>query len=315
MGCLYYDKGAENIFKQRLGSSEASRIEKANLILTYLERMIDSGGEVDRRRIEKCLYRYLTERGSEEKLSGLSKRYEQTDAGRYRAFLEDTKSSCKELGYGVDDEGYWFFIISNNTPAISERRSSIENECITITSKEYFSIVPVSETIEGVCEEIYRFISSIPVMAKKLNELSVKEGDQICLKTLSNITDFISHQDSLVIHYINRDLSQDIRETVEDVLKENYLYSGRKGRVESGFDFGSNMGESPRFDGSHSHLISRVVSLWVVSVLGSLDWSGEFKRFYPRGPIDLSNVLERLFEAQGRQDPESILMSLKDVSG
>lgn len=91
------------------------------------------------------------------------------------------------------------------------------------------------------------------------------------------------------------------------MFTNEHLRSGRKDRVESGFDFLSSAGKYANLSGSHSELISRVISQLIVD-----DVKRNGHLMY-RAPADFSEWLDGIVYKMGKASPEDLLKHLKNV--
>jgi len=110
----------------------------------------------------------------------------------------------------------------------------------------------------------YGFIRHIPSLANKLREISLKNGDIINLKIPYAFTAFASHNDSIVVHFKNKDSEQEILQAIDSRLRQNNI-------VEMPREFGrSKRAVEANWD-SFSDLVSENIAKWLVDHKGKFD--------------------------------------------
>jgi|GEM_PF-6824570 uncharacterized protein (DUF1778 family) len=252
------ERAAHVIVQPRAGSSDAKFVQCAN-------NMIETGKKVIRNQVSSDnahssikdeIYSLLTQRKTRDEYDKLTKAYDGTQQDLYEQRLREAAIKMKKMipGSSVDFGGYWF---SYFPPNMAERRKSRYGE-VYVNFKQYFSFVPTSKNSEEIFMEILRFIDALPGLAGIVYELGRQENDAISFKIPEDLSIFLNHNDSLVIHFYSRqDLGKVIEGMVKNFFKKHEVYFTRKGRAGSGFDFKS---DDPSLGASHSQIIAKIVA-------------------------------------------------------
>jgi hypothetical protein len=130
----------------------------------------------------------------------------------------------------------WFGI--NTRPEVPRR------EGINI---KVYATIPIQE---------YAFVRQFMKLANKLAELAQKTDDIIQVKTPNTLTAFVSHNDSVVIHFKKPENQQAVSDILNDWMQENGITKAERemGRTEIAAD--------PK-EGSFSELVSENIAKWV----------------------------------------------------
>lgn len=296
------------IIEQRQGISTAAKEHGANEAIDYITKKIESGNEVDRGMIEHYVYNYMTHRRSPEEVKNIMAKFSNNNFADYEAALDKIAKNEKNAGHGANPSSSWFALEDINKYAIQPKTFKINDaENVSVNFKEYFSIIPRASDQGGVVKEIQEFLNSLPAVAEELRNISHDKNDQIALKVPASLTTLIYHPDSMVVHYRNKNIGPEIREKVVKILEEKGIAVTRKDRVESGFDFKSSKGEGAVLNGSHSELISRVISQEMASSIK------KNKKLNIKSPAEFIQKLDGEIDAKGKLTPEEMIKRLQAV--
>lgn len=212
--------------------------------------------------LEKVVYGYLTTRISELQRKSIESEFAKVNGKeRYAKTFSEIGTAARADGLKVNNDIAWFSIYSENPLAKKKERLSKnfgnETKSVEISYKEYFTLQIPQGNTERALGTIERLQRSLPSIAHDLASLAESENDQIKMKVPGNLQTFITHPDSIVIHYRDQGLSRKIRELVNTKLQEAGLSSFRDNRTESGFDMDS---KDELYSGSHSSLMASVVA-------------------------------------------------------
>lgn len=301
-----------SLVEKRSGFSPAAKEAVAKNMLSYIEKEITGGRVSDEGEVEAKIYNYLTHRKTVEELKALDKKFSAEDHHSYAELVEDIISSLAESEVfkikGKDGGSPWSHVWYENKFAMQKKNLRVsEQENVEVSFKQYFTFVPLSKTHEGVFEEMNKFIQVIPELAKKLRLLGLTHVDEIELKVPNNILFFISHPDSLVVHFRNERIAGDVRRAVDEICKKHGITITRKGRAEAGFDFRSNKGKQAYLSGSHSELIAKAIAK---------DIARDIKRNKSFAPQDSESFLawfDGEVETKGKLSPEDMLKHLEPI--
>lgn len=201
----------------------------------------------------------LIKRRPREKSEEMYKFYFESKDKEYQKMLSGLKFR-KPVKFG--EPGAWFgFFYGTDRKSIRPREQLNK---YNVLFKEYFTFVPTSTKYETVWNEIIKFVELLPSIHEALYDLNELENDYIQFKVPSGLYLFITHPDSLVIHYRNKEIGPAIRKVVETVYANAGVQLTRELRSGSGFDFYLETPDGERLGQSHSELIARVIAkhLW-----------------------------------------------------
>jgi hypothetical protein len=229
-----------------------SFVQTANSILEYLRKCKENGHVPDQGMLKEYVYNLMTRRDSQERLNSLYTAYffrkEAAYLHEFQSLRFDRTANTKVRSW---------FSVSNKEKTEHIRRVL---GVFKITYKEYFTFFPQSKDHDGIYHEIIRFLRTFPELHREFYQLCVQEQDYIQFKTPGSMRYFISHPDSLVVHYLNPHLRHKIRDIVLRVFSHHGLkLKERKHRANSGFDFERN-GEFQ----SHSQLLSKIMAKHII---------------------------------------------------
>ncbi len=212
--------------------------------------------------LQKVLYGYLTKRVSSQELDIIQKSLDSVNGStEYSANLAKIKRAAESQGVRHADSIGWFSFQTTHPTTRKKIRftknDSLSGEYVDVTFKEYFTVPIPSGSPQAVVRNIERFQNVLPELAGDLQKLAEAEDDYIAIKTPETLQMFITHPDSLVVHYRNPAIASKVRSIVEKRLGTIGLDTSRHERVESGFDFAST---NDNFDGSHSDLMASVAA-------------------------------------------------------
>lgn len=258
--------------------------------------------------VENNVYRYLTKRLSDSEWRKLWRPME--DIGADKKFNETQRlveHEAKLAGFSTSSrQGTWFSMYKKNP--LAKKRMRFENKnkhvAVEVDFKEYFTLATLSGTPEGTLAQAEAFNKALLGVAKDLDSLAQKEQDKIQLKTPVNIYEFITHPDSLVIHFHNKETGPKVREIVARRLIAVGLYTARDGRTESGFDFQSN---NDHFGGSHSELLARIVADHLIKAVKANPMLRE------SSPEVLSEFIDAKLKETSNLSPKEILTRINSI--
>lgn len=141
----------------------------------------------------------------------------------------------RENNLKTDSNPAWFSIKSRN----------IENEK-SLNYKMYLTI-PVKE---------YSFIKYLLELSKKLDNLAIQTSDNISLKVPYNLLWFLTHNDSIVIHFKNINNMEDIEQILNEWMKNNSINEEKRNLWRTKFAIDSE-------NTSFSNLVAENISKWL----------------------------------------------------
>ncbi len=181
--------------------------------------------------------------------------YEQADGGLdkkmktlnpQREWYKKTLGSIEEYikqkdNLSCDDNPAWFGI--NTRPEVNDREEN---------NRKAYLTVPMNE---------YSFIQHLPEIAEKLRELAVETDDVIKIKVPRNLTSFLAHNDSIVVHFKNENNGEEVLNTLRSWMKENNISEGKRelGRTNIAADSKEN---------SFSGLVTENMKNWLSEYAG-----------------------------------------------
>lgn len=209
--------------------------------------------------IANTIYAIMTQRRAGEDIETIKRKYSNTHVEMYiQALIRVNaqivaRGKCKTKDIAGDHVfGVWFYITPTLTQYHRQRFGLFK-----ITYKEYFSVIPIRSNVDGVVAEFVAFLESLDEISDKLYELSASTKDYIEAKVLTGLSHAISHPDSLVVHYQIKENGPKIRQIVEDSLAKRKVFTGRAGRIKTGFDFKPIAGGQGT---SHSQIVAKVIA-------------------------------------------------------
>lgn len=265
------EKGRLDLIEKRAKISDAQKAYFGQKLSALIERKKAAGQQRFAPDVaEGYIYNFLTRRIAPDEARNLISQFNKKEQDDYEQAITVLRTNYEPSGYEVKEGIAWVGVSKKNKFAMQEKiiqANAAEN--ITVRFKEYFSFVPRSQTHEGVVEEINQFVGSLGDLAEKLYQLGLENNDEINIKIPRDLAILLYHPDSLVVHYRNEKIGLEIRKIVQDTLEARGVLVGRTDRTESGFDFESNHGKASRLSGSHSELISRIVSNQITQELNN----------------------------------------------
>ncbi|MDD2871107.1 MAG: hypothetical protein PHS49_03880 [Candidatus Gracilibacteria bacterium] len=148
-----------------------------------------------------------------------------------------------------------------------------ESGFYTDSNPGWFSIKQKKEKIDGVNYKLYTtfpvkqysFISKLIDLSLKLDELSRTNNDFISIKIPKNLLGFLTHSDSLVIHFKNKNNRFEIEKILNEWISSNMLIEENRnlGRTKFAIDSKDKL--------SFSELISKNISNWLSENYGKYD--------------------------------------------
>lgn len=118
-----------------------------------------------------------------------------------------------------------------------------------------YATIPVNE---------YSFIKYILVLAKQLKQIGAETDDVIKIKIPQSLTAFVSHNDSIVIHFKNKDNIEKIQEAINLWMRSNGVHEEER-------EMGRTKIAADSKETSFSDLVSKNVADWLVDHFGSYD--------------------------------------------
>lgn len=126
-----------------------------------------------------------------------------------------------------------------------------------VTYKRYYSLLLPEASAQDVVFFLIHFYKSLPELFRRLYKLAYDSHSKISFKVPNTMAGFLSHQDTLVVHFVNKQLSSQIHEIVlSHFARYGFHYKKRFHRVDKGFDFKNEAIKK----GSHSKLIANILS-------------------------------------------------------
>jgi len=154
----------------------------------------------------------------------------------YKNVISETEKQTKNA---------WVLEVADNPAWFSLKTKSHSNNLNWLNYKLYLTI-PI---------EWYEYVSKVYQLAKKINELANETNDKISLKVPNSILWFLSHSDSLVIHFKNKDNKEKIEMILEEWKKSNWIKEENRNLWRTKFAVDSN-------DSSFSQLVANNIEKW-----------------------------------------------------
>lgn len=303
--------GNKDLIESRIGFSSAAREVLVQSIFSYIEKEGKEERVVNEEEIAAKIYNYLTRRKTVDELHVLDKKFSPEKHQTYIQSVEDTMRELIKDGTfkmkGKSSGSPWSHVWYENKFAMQTKNLRVsEQESVDVMPKQYFTFVPVLRTIEGVSGEMNAFIKIIPELINELRLLGLNNTDEIELKVPNNILFFISHPDSMVVHFRNERIADDVRRIVQEVCARHGIAIARKGRAETGFDFRSSKGKYAHLSGSHSELIAKAIAK---NISRDIKRNGTFAISEPKAFLEW---FDGEVDAKGKLSPENMLKHLVD---
>ncbi|NDK08425.1 hypothetical protein EOM39_04220 [Candidatus Gracilibacteria bacterium] len=163
----------------------------------------------------------------------------------YKSVLEKVSSVSEEEGIlEIVDNPAWFSL-----------KTKINGNNITGLNYKIYLTIP----IKG-----YEYVSKIYQLAKRINELANETNDKISLKVPNSMLGFLSHSDSLVIHFKNKDNKERIEMILEEWKNSNLIKEQKRNLGRTKFAVDSN-------DSSFSQLVSNNIEKWFLEHYGKYE--------------------------------------------
>lgn len=159
-----------------------------------------------------------------------------------RLGLEKTIEDSNDLKW--DSNPGWFGI---NTRPETERKEEI--------NMKIYMTIPSSE---------YTFIQDIPKLAIALRQLSLESDDIIKVKIPESFSGFVSHNDSIVVHFKKKENSEKILGILNTWMQENSIHEEPR-------EMGRTKVAADSKDSSFSDLIAKNIAGWVEQNAGKYD--------------------------------------------
>jgi len=170
-------------------------------------------------------------------LLNLQQRFKSQSDYYKRVITEIEAQSKKDWILEVTDNPAWFSLKTKN--------HSIEQNLLNY--KIYLTIPT----------QWYVFISKIYQLWIMLNDLVKESWDKISLKVPSSILWFLSHSDSIVIHFKNPDNKEKIESILEEWKNRNWVIEENRNLWRTKFALDSS-------DNSFSGLVSKNIEKWIL---------------------------------------------------
>ncbi|MFA5431695.1 MAG: hypothetical protein WC319_02285 [Candidatus Paceibacterota bacterium] len=165
-----------------------------------------------------------------------------------REWYQKTKGEIeKSLEMGGDfvcSESKWFGV---NTRPEAERRDDID--------MKIYTTIPIAE---------HSFIQHIPELAKELRQLSLEKDDIIKVKIPSNLNNFMQLNDSVVVHFKNKESEKDVLEILNEWMQKNNI--NEEPREMERTKIAADSKET-----SFSDLIAENIANWIEKNVGKYD--------------------------------------------
>lgn len=159
-----------------------------------------------------------------------------------RELLESSIDSREGLTW--DSNPGWFGI--NTRPEVGKREGN---------NMKVYATIPVSE---------YAFIQHVPELANELRQLAVESDDKISVKIPESLSGFMSHNDSLVVHFKDEKNADKIQEIMNRWMQEHDVH-------ESSREMGRTKLAADSSEGSFSELVAKNIAGWLEENAGKYD--------------------------------------------
>jgi len=159
-------------------------------------------------------------------------------------YQSDYYKSVLEKVVSISDKE-WILEIADNPAWFSLKTKNNWNKLTWLNHKIYLTI-PI---------KWYEYVSKIYQLAKRINELANETNDKISLKVPNSMLWFLSHSDSLVIHFKNKDNKEIIEMILEEWKNSNWIKEEKRNLWRTKFAVDSN-------DSSFSQLVANNIEKW-----------------------------------------------------
>lgn len=201
-------------------------------------------------------------------------------AGPYKDYVGRYYQAANTVAFAAKAEPYatWTHVSGGSSARNRRRLGTPGKNEFQLDHKFYMSFEP---KIEGntqadrsasVYREIEKFLGALPEIYKRVNVLALAKGVHINLKYPNDLTSFLRHPDSLVIHFDDPALGPDVQRIVSDVLNDRGVgMPARPLRGDFGFDFKVVDENKPNTvalgaaGGSHGETVGRIIAKRMVA--------------------------------------------------
>lgn len=206
-----------------------------------------------RSRLKSVLYNMLTRRpeyveaaehaGGEDVYNLQMLQARGADRAWYRQTIDRIGDAVRSQSMTWDSNPAWF--------GINTRPEAIQRE--GILNKKIYATIPSGH---------HQFIEKLPALAVKLRELAVANDDDIKVKVPGSLSGFLSHNDSIVIHFKNEQNAEHIQKTLDVWMHEHAIQvaSRAMGRTTLAADSA---------DSSFSDIVAQAGADMIIEKLGS----------------------------------------------
>ncbi len=168
---------------------------------------------------------------------------------RFKESSEAYKRTLDGLRFSgaiVEDDGTWLHAQYDAAKTRKPERIGAYN----VTYKLFFSYIPNSP------KDAIAFAERFPILHDGLRHLNVQNGlvDNLQMKIPSKLDVLVRHEDSLVVHYINRAVQPEIKRMVADVYR-GIPFEARTARS-AGFDLSDGHSDNK----TYTELVSRALA-------------------------------------------------------
>jgi len=115
-----------------------------------------------------------------------------------------------------------------------------------------YTTIPVSE---------YSFIQHVPKLADELRKLAIETDDKISIKIPESLSGFMSHNDSVVLHFKDQKNTEKIQEIMNSWMNAHDIH-------ESPREMGRTKVAADSSEGSFSELVAKNIAVWLKEYAG-----------------------------------------------
>ncbi len=190
---------------EKVFEGDWSKFRNVQIAEENLERLLERGGSEEE--MSECIYKMLVTRNgfavNREKVNSslkMMKPFEEQSVWYDDEVAEIERNINKGGKFECDDNLDWFGI--NTRPGVEEKEDNNIKIYVTILASEY------------------SFVQHIPFLAYALKEIADEMDDNINVKFPKNLAVFLLHNDSIVIHFKDRDNIEKIQSALSQWMSE-----------------------------------------------------------------------------------------------
>lgn len=219
---------------------------------TLLENHQDVGDFADR--AKRMIYEMLTRRSEFVKNTESTGKNIADLMQNLKPQMEWYRNTREALEKSIDSSGEFKWDSNPGWFGINTRPEAGKREGINIKT---YTTIPSAE---------YTFIQHIPKLARELRQLALDSDDIIQIKIPESLSGFMSHNDSVVVHFKKRENGEKILGILDSWMQSNTIH-------ESPREMGRTKVAADSKDTSFSDLVAQNIANWLEQNAGKYDSS------------------------------------------